>query len=631
MRNLNLTWKLSLGFAAITLLAVVISGLGIAQMRSVAEIAKQEVDEYVPVATVGGEMVDTISDLRVDGQFFIETGEQQYWDKYMAGRVVFTEQLTRAQTLVDTYPAELSLIQPNIDRAAQLAADCKVAMLDVKKEIETLQPATSSFHDQSATLTDRLDAVQILGGAQVAMTARASIDEGRTSMLRGVAQFDRAEFDKGLAALGQASRTIEQATAAASDPELRRAFEATGRDIDNYVATARVMSDSSQRLNEAANRRTGIASAIGGVGADLAAQGLELTEAGAVKTSDDLAAASMFMLIGLGALLAAATVTTVFLVRMIAGPLRAITTDLSAASTQTRDVSQQIASSSQGLAQGSSEQAASLEETSSSLEEMSSMTRRNADSAREAARLAAESGSATQKGSEAMGRMSGAIEQIRQSADDTAKIIKTIDEIAFQTNLLALNAAVEAARAGEAGKGFAVVAEEVRTLAMRSAEAAKTTSQLIAQSVESSRHGEQIAGEVGQALAAINETGTRVNTLIDEIAAASGEQATGIEQVSRAVSQMDQVTQRNAANAEESASAGEELSAQAAQLANAVTSLLHIVGGSTTASRAAAERPAVTKTPSRQSSMSISSASHSSQGGFPMPEDDDFAEFSRAA
>ncbi|MEM7807419.1 MAG: methyl-accepting chemotaxis protein [Planctomycetota bacterium] len=267
--------------------------------------------------------------------------------------------------------------------------------------------------------------------------------------------------------------------------------------------------------------------------------------------------------------------------KIIVAPLTAIISALRAGSQETRNAAGQIASGSQSLAQGASEQAASLEETSSSLEEMSSMTRRNADSAKEATRLAGDSRTATEAGDAAVDRMGKAISEIRTSADETAKIIKTIDEIAFQTNLLALNAAVEAARAGEAGKGFAVVAEEVRTLAMRSAEAAKETSRMIEQGVEASRNGESIAVEVGQALSAINEAGSKVNGLIEEISAASQEQAQGIEQVSRAVQQMDQVTQQNAANAEESASAGEELSSQSQRLMEAVEELNSLVSGAT--------------------------------------------------
>jgi len=219
----------------------------------------------------------------------------------------------------------------------------------------------------------------------------------------------------------------------------------------------------------------------------------------------------------------------------------------------------QVAQASQSLAQGSTEQAASLEETSSSLEEMASMTKQNADNAQQANSLATEARKSAVNGTNSMERMSTAIEEIQKSSEETAKIVKVIDEIAFQTNLLALNAAVEAARAGEAGKGFAVVAEEVRNLAMRSAEAAKNTSQMIDESVKNSNNGVSIATEVRQVLDEISDGVNKTGDLVEEISSASQEQSQGIEQISQAMSQMDQVTQSNAANAEESASASEQV------------------------------------------------------------------------
>ena len=239
---------------------------------------------------------------------------------------------------------------------------------------------------------------------------------------------------------------------------------------------------------------------------------------------------------------------------------------VSQATGQVAEASVQISSGSQSLAQGANEQASSLEEVSASLEQMSSMTRQSADNAVAAKQLAGEADSHARTGTEAMGRMSGAINRIKESSDQTAKIVKTIDEIAMQTNLLALNAAVEAARAGEAGRGFAVVAEEVRNLAQRSAQAAKNTADMIGESVRNAEEGVKISQEVSSSFEKIATSSKKVNDLIAEIAAASKEQAQGIKGVNDAVVQMDKVTQQNAANAEESASASEELSSQAEEL-----------------------------------------------------------------
>ncbi len=265
--------------------------------------------------------------------------------------------------------------------------------------------------------------------------------------------------------------------------------------------------------------------------------------------------------------------------RSITKPINRIIASLTEGSEQVASASGQVSSASQSLAEGATEQAAGLEETSSSLEEMSSMTQQNADNAQQANTLSNDAKKAADNGSEAMQRMNSSIQDIQKSSDETAKIIKVIDEIAFQTNLLALNAAVEAARAGEAGKGFAVVAEEVRNLAMRSAEAAKNTTDLIEESVKNSKNGVDISGEVGKVLDEIVQGIGKTSELVGEIAAASQEQAQGIDQVNTAVSQMDKVTQQNAAHAEESASASEELSAQAESMNQAVQELVVLVGG----------------------------------------------------
>lgn len=267
-----------------------------------------------------------------------------------------------------------------------------------------------------------------------------------------------------------------------------------------------------------------------------------------------------------------------FSVKSVNKILRRMAEGLKLGADETANAASHVSSSSQILARAASEQAASLEETSSSLEEISSMTKKNAETAQQAAGLAAEAKNSADKGNRAMGRMADAMNGIEKSAGETAKILKTIDEIAFQTNLLALNAAVEAARAGEAGKGFAVVAEEVRNLAMRSAEASRSTASLVEESVQNAKGGVAIASEVGNTLQEINATATKVSTLVAEIAAATREQSTGVEQVNNAVTSMDKVTQTNAAGAEESAAASEELTAQAQKLRDVVKELATLVG-----------------------------------------------------
>ncbi|TSA07139.1 MAG: chemotaxis protein [Deltaproteobacteria bacterium] len=267
------------------------------------------------------------------------------------------------------------------------------------------------------------------------------------------------------------------------------------------------------------------------------------------------------------------------LARSIIRPVTAIIDGLKEGSDQVVAASTQVSSSSQQLAEGASEQAAGLEETSSSMEEMSSMTRQNADNANQANGLMKEASKVIEQASDSMSELTASMQEISQASGETAKIIKTIDEIAFQTNLLALNAAVEAARAGEAGAGFAVVAEEVRNLAMRAADAAKNTANLIEGTVKKIGAGSGLVNRTNEAFKAVAEKSGKVKDLVGEIAAASQEQAQGIGQVSTAVAEMDKVVQANAASAEENASAGEELNAQAENMKDFVGQLVALVGG----------------------------------------------------
>jgi len=272
--------------------------------------------------------------------------------------------------------------------------------------------------------------------------------------------------------------------------------------------------------------------------------------------------------------------------------LTGVASTLTEASDEVAAAAGQVAGSSQSLAGGASEQAASLEETSSSLEELSSMTQRNAESARTAKQLSGETRAAADAGNNDMTAMRGAMDAIKASSSDIAKIIKTIDEIAFQTNILALNAAVEAARAGEAGAGFAVVADEVRALAQRAATAAKETATKIEDSIAKSEHGAAVSGKVAASLAVIVEKARKVDELVAGIASASQEQSAGITQINAAVGQMEKVTQSNAGNAEETAAAAEELSAQSAALKEAVLQLRRLVAGSSDSTSARAPAPA---------------------------------------
>ncbi|MEN6441929.1 MAG: methyl-accepting chemotaxis protein [Syntrophobacter sp.] len=280
------------------------------------------------------------------------------------------------------------------------------------------------------------------------------------------------------------------------------------------------------------------------------------------------------------------------LTRSITKPIGRVTEGLTNSADQVASASGQVAASAQGLAEGASEQAAGVEETSASLEDISSMTRQNAQAAKDANQIMHETSKVVSSASDSMQQLTSSMAEIYQASEETQKIIKTIDEISFQTNLLALNAAVEAARAGEAGAGFAVVADEVRNLAMRAAEAAKNTANLIEDTVRKIRDGSEVVDKTNSEFSKVVNSATKMSGLIQEITVASQEQAQGIEQVGKGISEMEQVIQRNASVAEESASASEEMNAQAEQMKLYVLELEAVIRGRNNSSAANARQEA---------------------------------------
>jgi methyl-accepting chemotaxis protein len=279
-----------------------------------------------------------------------------------------------------------------------------------------------------------------------------------------------------------------------------------------------------------------------------------------------------------GTIILVTLIMTVMIIRSITRPINQVVDGLLDSAGQVASASGQVASSSQSLAQGTSEQAAGIEETSASIEEMASMTKNNAENANQADALMTDTSQVVVEANRSMGELTESMKDISTASEETAKIIRSIDEIAFQTNLLALNAAVEAARAGEAGAGFATVADEVRNLALRAADAAKNTTDLIEGTVKKIKIGSGIVEKTNEAFAKVASGAKKVGEIVGEIKAASYEQSQGIEQINKAIIEMEKVVQKNVVNAEESASASEEMSAQAENLKGFVGQLASLVG-----------------------------------------------------
>lgn len=284
------------------------------------------------------------------------------------------------------------------------------------------------------------------------------------------------------------------------------------------------------------------------------------------------------------------------IVKDIVTSMDKVTRDLEESSQEIAAASSQLDAASQKLAEGTTEQAASIQETSSTLEETESMVQQNRDNTQQAAVLAKKSKEYASKSNAEMQKMMDAMEDLKKSSAEIGKIIKVIDEIAFQTNILSLNAAVEAARAGDAGKGFAVVAEEVRSLAQRSAQAAKDTAVIIDSNIAMSDNGVKIANDVQESVSEIDIQSKKVSELLDEISVATDEQAQGVGQINKAIAQMEMVMSSNAQSAEESASASKALYEQTLNMRDVISNLNAIVKGQSENSSPVLRRPMIAKT-----------------------------------
>ncbi len=350
--------------------------------------------------------------------------------------------------------------------------------------------------------------------------------------------------------------------ASAAQEELRRAMSGQQMDAALSIFAQRVQPS----LEEIASQ----------AGSLVEQENLELNQFAQASASSAGSASLLTILFGIGAMVIGAGMFWV--VHSASRSLQRLAGQLSESAEQVSGAASQVSGSGQMLARGASEQAASLEETSASTEEIASITHKNADATKEVAGLMEQSADHAVEVNQTLDRMTEKMKEIDASSNKIARIIKVIDEIAFQTNILALNAAVEAARAGEAGLGFAVVADEVRNLAQRCAQAARDTAGLIEESIATSRDGNSRLDSMASAVRGMTESATRVKSLVDDVNLGSQEQARGMDQISRAVLQMEKVTQQTAAGAEESASAGAELDGHAAQLRTLVQDMRQMIG-----------------------------------------------------
>lgn len=665
--KMKLGAKIAYGFGAIIFLAFVLGGIAVVSMMGAEKSARKIDSLYVEEVEIVSQLEGFVRNYMFNMRGYAFSEDKKYLDLAAKDIGLIKESIAKASKLAEKYP-ELVILGKNSKALLEKMTEYEnlsgqtVEKIGKLNEIRTqmgthaenyLSHCYEYLNNQKSSTAKDIDA----NAGQERLHERFAkiheiqdvIDRGnaiRIANLKSQSLRDPEIVKKALADLDEVGKDI-----AAMRTTTR--LEVNIKHLDSIQAAAEGYKKGIEELLAVSSEMAALTekrTSIGISAIELANQAstaaLDETKKLSGSSVTKLKAASYVLVIGLISVLGIGIVFAFFIITSITRPISRVIEGLGEGANQVAAAAGQVASGSQSLAEGASEQAASLEETSSALEEMSSMTKCNADNASQADGLMKESENLVRKASSSMTELTKSIGEVADASQQTQKIIKTIDEIAFQTNLLALNAAVEAARAGEAGAGFAVVAEEVRNLALRSADAAKNTAALIEDTVKKVNDGSRLLEQTNQAFDEVRSSASKVASLVSEIAGASDEQAKGIDMVNRAVSEMDKVTQQNAANAEESASASEELSAQAEHMMDYVNQLVRMVkgdGAQLSSGAANIKKKLVSaRTSLKRPALSSSKSGRHSQGNVPSisgkarevrPEDvipldnDDFTEF----
>ena len=592
--------KIALGFASLILISTLLGGLAVYNMRAVQSQSQKLATEYIPEARIAGDLGNALSGVQLGVRSYGLTADPVHLDATRKNLAEMHKQQQAAQKLADEHPDLVKLRQHLTDLDPALKSyEALIDQTETKnKEVLADREKLNSSAVNFVTNIDKLIASQV---GKMEKEIKDSLEAGklqqrlhkvvllneirgegngvRVIVFKSLTSRDPKMIEEGLANFEVMDKKFTELKGMLASAEDIAELELIKTAANSYRDTMKELMNDSNNMLELGKKRVETATQVENIANETVLAGMTRTVEAANSSNQKLVTSSWTMIAGLIGALVLGMFMAVVIIRGITSVLNRISEGLSAGAEQTAGAASQVSSASQSLAEGASQQAASLEETSSSLEEMSSMTQRNAETAAKVKELGGEARRAGDIGVQDMSALVNAMDAIKTSSADIAKIIKTIDEIAFQTNILALNAAVEAARAGEAGAGFAVVADEVRNLAQRCAQAAKETAGKIEDAVQKSSRGAEISAKVASSLEEIVGKARQVDEMATQMAAASQEQSQGISQVNTAVTEMDKVTQSNAANAEESAAAAEELTAQAESLRESVFELKRLVEG----------------------------------------------------
>lgn len=599
MKSMKLGAQISLGFGILILLALGLGGVAVWNIVAIQSTAERLAKEHLPQVKLESDLERNFLQAALGGTVYAYTQDGKFLELGKKALAAARENLDNAEKLaarspdLATFGEQTKKTRAKIDQFEQELNQAAVKDYELSRNYGEMQETNKFFMDNANRFLSRQVEALKTGIARGESGAKIQQQLKKVTLMNELVGLGNhvllaaatARARRDLTAINGLEQTfasidakLDAITAITHDGEdlgvvknLKTASELYKNSLTELVA----MWSDVQELNKQ-GRTTGDEIMQLTKGAHDA--GLDNTQNISAQTVKEVSFSTIMMISGVILASIIGIAIAVYIIRSVTKPVRLVARGLSDGADQVASASSQVTASSMLVAQGASQQAASLEEGSASLEQISAMTRQNAENAAQADQLMRGTTTLIAVAAKSMDQLTSSMTEITKANEDTRKIIKTIDAVAFQTNLLALNAAVEAARAGEAGAGFAVVAEEVRNLARKSAEAAKTTAELIEHSAMQVKEGYTIAAKTTSEFAEVARSVVNCEGLVGEITTASREQARGIAQVSTAVAEMDKIVQQNAASAEESASASSQMHTQAEQMKDFVQELVALVG-----------------------------------------------------